>query len=247
MEDLTKVLIAIQSRSSSTRLPRKCNEPLGTSSEPMGTKRLLDHVIDACLSAARYSNRFTKRTGVHIEVVLAIPEEDPIKHHFGSQVNVIEGPHLDVLARYMIAKEAYGADYICRITGDCPLIPPFVISKHITLATTLKYDYISNVDERCRLSLDGIDCEVMSARLLDWLDEHAETPEEREHVTQLARHSPPPWASRAFTAGFFDQSHLKLSVDTRDDLDRVRSAQLSVAQKLATAEKLYGRERIHRF
>lgn len=240
MSDERTVLIGIQARSTSTRLPDKCCQPLGS-------KRLLDHVVDACQSAARYSNRFTKRTGVTIEVALLIPMGDPIKKAFGDQCAVIEGPLTDVLARYAIAQEARKADYVCRITGDCPLIPPFIISKHITLATSLGYDYISNVDERCRVALDGIDCEVMSSRLLDWLDEHAESVEDREHVTLMARRSPPPWASRAFTAGFFDQSHLKLSVDTRDDLDAVRRAQLLVTKKIQLAEKLYGRERIHRF
>lgn len=237
---MRKVLIAIQARSTSTRLPGKANLPLGS-------KRLLDHVVDSCLSAARYSNRFTRRTDVHCEVVLLVPAGDPIQQQFSDQVAVIEGPHLDVLARYVLAQESYEADYICRITGDCPMIPPFIISKHITLATTLNYDYISNVDERCRLALDGIDCEVISARLLEWLDANAETMEHREHVTQLARLKPPPWAIRAFTAGFFDQSQLKLSVDTRDDLDAVRGAQLAVTQKMQVAEKIYGRERIHRF
>src|SRR3990167_1150236 len=240
MGSLTNVLIGIQARSSSTRLPKKCFEPLGG-------KRMLDHVIDACNLSAKYLNRFTHKRGFTVNCALLIPEGDVIKHGFRSQIEIVEGPELDVLTRFSIAQKKFDADYICRITGDCPLIPSFVISRHITLAVVSSYDYISNVDEGSRLSLDGIDCEVMSRSMLEWLDANAETAEEREHVTIRARTGPPPWAIRAFTASFFDQSGLKLSVDTPEDLERVREEYDRVGRKLKVAERLYGRDSIHRF
>lgn len=240
MENLTSVLIGIQARSTSTRLPKKCFEPIGG-------KRLLDHVIEACNRAAKYSNRFTYRKNYTTDIALLIPEGDPIKRGFMSQAEIVEGPELDVLTRFEKAQRKFNADFVCRITGDCPLIPPFVISKHISLAVVGGYDYISNVDEECRLSLDGIDCEVMSKKMLKWLFENARTAEEREHVTIKARTDPPSWAKRGFTASFFDQSHLKLSVDTKEDLERVRESYDRVGKKLQRAEKLYGRESIHRF
>lgn len=240
MENLISVLIAIQARSTSTRLPKKCFEPLGH-------KRTLEHVIDACNRSAKYSNKFTYLKNYTTDIALLIPEGDPIKKGFGAQTAIIEGSEYDVLSRFEKAQKEFNADYICRITGDCPLIPPFVISKHISLAVMSEYDYISNVDESCRLSLDGIDCEVMSARMLSWLVESADTPEEREHVTIRARTHPPAWAKRGFTASFFDQSHIKLSVDTREDLKNVRDEYDRVGKKLQIAEKIYGRENIHRF
>ncbi len=240
MQDLTHVLIAIQARSSSTRLPKKCFEPLGS-------KRLLDHVIDACDRSAKYSNRFTYRSKYSTGVALLIPTGDPIKAAFGSQIAIVEGSEIDVLSRFMDAQHKYNADYICRITGDCPLIPSYVISKHISLAVVSGYDYVSNVDEDCRLSLDGIDCEVMSRRMLTWLDENALTRDEREHVTLRARSEPPKWAKRGLTASYFDQSHLKLSVDTPEDLALVRASYDRVGEKLLRAEKRYGRDAIHRF
>jgi spore coat polysaccharide biosynthesis protein SpsF (cytidylyltransferase family) len=241
MENLTSVLIGIQARSTSQRLPKKCFEPIGN-------KRMLDHVIEACQSAAKYSNKYTYRTNYTVQIALLIPEGDIIRRAFtGSQVDIIEGPEFDVLTRFMAAQTKYQADYVCRITGDCPLIPPFVISKHISLAVVGKYDYVSNVDEACRLSLDGIDCEVLSSRMLTWLNMNADGPLDREHVTTLARSHPPIWSKRGFTASYFDHSHLKLSVDTPEDLDAVRKEYDRVGKKLQTAERLYGRESIHRF
>lgn len=240
MENFINVLIGIQARSSSTRLPKKCFEHLGG-------KRTLDHVIDACERAAKYSNKFSYRKNYTVDVALLIPNDDVIKRGFGSQIEIIEGSEYDVLSRFEKAQRQFKADYICRITGDCPLIPSYVISKHISLAVVAEYDYISNVDEECRLSLDGIDCEVMSKKMLAWLVENAKSDEEKEHVTLLARKNPPAWAKRGFTASFFDQSALKLSVDTKEDLEKVRQEYDRVGKKLQIAEKLYGRINIHRF
>ena len=61
-----------------------------------------------------------------------------------------------------------------------------------------EYDYISNVDEECRLCLDGVDCEVMSAGLLKWLNQSATDAFDREHVTTLARRAPPEWSKRGY-------------------------------------------------
>ncbi len=240
MDEITKVLIAIQARSGNTRLPKKCFEPLGS-------KRLLDHVIDACLKAAKYSNKFTTRKNYTISVCLIVPFGDPIIEAFGSQLPVMEGPEEDVLTRYVKAAQLFKADYICRVTGDCPLIPPYVINKHVSLAAVGELDYVSNVDPPCRTSLDGIDCEVISKKLLAWLDVMAKQPDEREHVTLLARSHPPAWAKRAVTVGYFDQSELKLSVDTREDLETVRRQYKNIGEKLERAEQLYGRSSVHRF
>lgn len=240
MENLISVLIGIQARSNSTRLPKKCFEPIGN-------RRLLDHVIENCDRAARYSNKHTSKSNYQINLALLIPKDDPIKKGFSTQIEVVEGPEFDVLTRYEIAQDKFNPDYICRITGDCPLIPPYIINKHISLAVMNQYDYVSNVDENCRLSLDGIDCEVFSKKMLEWLGENATSSSDREHVTILARKSPPNWAKMGFTASFFDQSQLKLSVDTYEDLENVRKEYDRVGKKLQIAEKIYGRNLIHRF
>jgi hypothetical protein len=47
--------------------------------------------------------------------------------------------------------------------------------------------------------------------------------------------------------GFFDESEVKLSVDTEADLDAVRHNFERVKEKSRSAEKEYGRENVHRF
>lgn len=235
----TTVLIGIQARSTSRRLPGKCFEMLGD-------KRLLDHVIDAAKGAANYTNRHTAKSGVLVKVSLLIPFGDPIETEFNRRCNIMHGPENDVLARYKSAADFHEADYVVRVTGDCPLIPPYIIAKHIKLAVMNEYDYVSNSDENSRTSLDGIDCEVMSKKFLNHMHEHAKDPSDREHVTSMGRREPPVWAKLGCVTGFFDQSNIKLSVDTKEDLERVRAEHESLKKRLSDAERRYGKSAVHR-
>lgn len=236
---MTSVLIGIQSRSTSTRLPGKCFEMIGQ-------KRLLDHVIDAAKGAANYMNRYTAKSGVLVRVAILIPYGDKIETEFKKRAHIIQGPEDDVLKRYKMAADECEADYIVRVTGDCPLIPPYLISKHIKIAVMNEYDYVSNCDENSRTIIDGVDCEVISKRMLDHLDETATTKADREHVTTKARREPPNWAKRGFVGGFFDHSAIKLSVDTLEDLERVRAEYASLNHRISEAERRYGKQFVHR-
>jgi spore coat polysaccharide biosynthesis protein SpsF len=235
-----KILIAIQARSTSTRLPGKVLMPID--GRPM-----LDHMCDAAKRSADYLNRFTFKTGIAVHCCLVVPTGDEIVGRFKHKILCVEGSETDVLARYMAAVEQTKPDYIVRITSDCPLIPPYIISKHIKLAVVNGYDYISNVDPRFRTALDGADCEVISTKLLTWAHENAQPGKDREHVSILCRENPPRWARMAAVIGFFDESEVKLSVDTPEDLEAVRHNFERVKSKLREAEKAYGRENVHRF
>ena len=151
-----------------------------------------------------------------------------------------------MLSRYAKAAALFESDYIVRVTGDCPMIPSYLISKHVTLATKNSYDYISNAYGDNRTSLDGVDCEVISRRLLDHLHKEATEVSDREHVTTLAKRSPPRWAKLGCVIGFFDHSDIKLSVDTKEDLERVRDEYSKISRHLLEAERRYGKSSVHR-
>ena len=236
---MVKVLIAIQARSTSTRLPNKAFELIGR-------KPLLQHVISACNKAAQYTNNFATANGVFVDVALVIPEGDRIGQVFNKATSIIEGPEHDVLSRYFKAYEKTRPDYIVRITGDCPLIPPYLITKHIKTAQINSYDYLSNVDEKLRTSLDGWDCEVISGRALEWLNKTATDPKDREHVTTLIRKQHPAWAKIGHVISYVDLSGLKLSVDTQEDLERVRAQYEKLQASAETAANIYGPNCVHR-
>lgn len=238
MNKLTRVLIGIQARSTSTRLPGKCFAKIGD-------KMLLEHVHDACQSAAKHIDRYAIKNGVSVNVAILVPAGDEIEKVFKDCI-IVTGSETDVLSRYMKAAVAFDTDYIVRVTGDCPLIPPYLISKHITLAVERNYDYLSNAYGDNRTTIDGVDCEVISRRILEYANKEAKDPKDREHVTTFIKSSPPVWAKRGCIIGFFDQSSVKLSVDTKEDLERVRNEYSSVYQHVSAAERTFGKHSVHR-
>jgi spore coat polysaccharide biosynthesis protein SpsF (cytidylyltransferase family) len=236
---MKKVIIGIQARSTSTRLPNKAHFRLGE-------RRILDHVIDSAKSARNYLNKYEYKNGFNVDVVLLVPDGDAIENDFSRACEVATGSEADVLSRYVDIAKQKEADYICRITGDCPLLPSFIITRMIKIAMDIGVDYISNVDEGVRTSLDGADCEVMSVKALNWLDENATDPVSREHVTLRLRAQPPSWLDAGVIIDWFDLSGIKLSIDTQDDLDRVRGQYDSAAEKYSRAKRIFGKQRVFR-
>lgn len=231
-----KILIGIQARSGSTRLPRKAFEMIAG-------RMMLDRVVEAGKAAAS----IIERKGDHdVMVAVLTPEGDPIVPEFRARANIEQGPEHDVLRRYALAAERHAPELIVRVTGDCPLIPPPLIAHLVGLTVEKGYDYLSNVDERIRTAIDGADCEVISSRLLEFADEHARTPYDREHVTTFLRRCPPEWARMGVAVNHHDLSGIKLSVDTPEDLERVRKHFETQFQKYNDAVRIYGKGAIHR-
>jgi len=242
MAEITNICIGVQARSGSTRFPRKVLEYIGS-------KRMLDEVIDRCFESSKYINRFTLKRGVMVSVALLIPEGDELYEIYRKErpsLLVVTGSESNVLSRYKKLMDRVNADYVVRITSDCPRIEPPLITKCINVAVKNVCDYVSNVDEDTRTAPDGHDCEVISKRLIQHMTENA-SKEEKEHVTLLARTSPPEWANVAHIIGYTDQSNQKISVDTPDDLERVRADDSLVKLKIERAHKKSGRRSVHRY
>jgi spore coat polysaccharide biosynthesis protein SpsF (cytidylyltransferase family) len=224
---MLKVVIGIQARTNNTRLPNKCRELIDG-------ETMLSRVIRSAKKSANYVNNGP--SDIKVTVLLLVPYGDSLKDDFKSFIPIVEGPEDDVLKRYAIGQEKTGCDYMVRITSDCPLIPPYLISKHIVNAIKYDYDYISNVNEETRTAPDGYDCEVIAASLLKWAQENANTKADREHVTTIIRRQAPEWAKLANCIGYTDEHHLKLSVDTQEDLDFVRTYHKILTRKIEVAK-----------
>lgn len=194
------VVAIVQARLGSTRLPRK-------SLETIAGKPLILHVLE----------RAAKIPGVHTTAA-AIPQSD---QELGRVIGVAgfpvyAGAMLDVLGRYAGAAMAMAADIVIRVTGDCPLLDPEIGGKVLALFFESRCDYVSNVAPGY---VDGEDVEVFSASALYWAARTAVDPFDREHVT--------PWLRRNLHIATLqpetDRSSLKTSVDTAEDLARVRA------------------------
>lgn len=240
MAEFTNVVIGIQARSTSERFPNKVHETIGN--VPM-----IKHVLNACKSSSSYMNRVKHMTKQVCQVALLIPDGDEIGRRYKKDAVLIEGPEHDVLTRYATAVQRMNADYIVRITADCPLIPPFLITKHIKTAIMNNYDYVSNTYSDTRTSVDGNDCEVLSRRMIEYLDKHVTDPYDREHVTTAVKTNPPDWARTGQVINHLDLAHMKLSVDSPEDLERVRAQYARIQQCYDQAVELHGRGNVHRF
>lgn len=227
----TSVSIIIQARSTSTRFPGKIFEKIGT-------KQILQHVLDACQNSASYINAYTNKHGMIASVSLAVPYNDALIPHY-SRHTIIQGPENDVLKRYKMAADKLESHYIVRITSDCPFVPPYLISKAIGWAVQDNLDFLTNADPRYRTSPDGHDVQVMSNRLLAWLDTNAKDDDDREHVTTLLNKTRPTGFTFGNITGFADYSNLKLSVDTPEDLERMSEMHNKIVEAVRSAGKTY--------
>lgn len=211
---MRKVLIGIQCRSNSTRLPKKCFLPIGG-------KMIIDHVIDNAKVAANFVRSSYDALP---EVQLLVPQnDDELIEATYKKVPIVQGPEQDVLARYVKAANTMDAQYIVRITGDCFYIQPWTISRLLKYALRRKADYTSNV--LMRMNPEGYDCEVISRGLLDWLDHNCDTGREREHVTIRVDDDKydPRFHTKFLIASSkepIDMSGMKTSIDTQDDYER---------------------------
>jgi spore coat polysaccharide biosynthesis protein SpsF (cytidylyltransferase family) len=200
---LAKVKAFIQARRTSSRLPNKIYADIGGA--PM-----LYHVIDKVKKARSVD-----------DVVICSPHElDDVPE--GVRVFVWGDDEADVLSRYYRCMQEYPADYVLRITSDCPFLDPHLIDFIVQTGVSEGADYCSNV--LSNTFPDGVDCELISKGLLSYLHATMNSEYSREHVTIGLRDSKK-------IRGLFkcisieslqNFSGIKWSVDTEEDLERVR-------------------------
>jgi spore coat polysaccharide biosynthesis protein SpsF len=201
-----RVVGVVQARTGSSRLPGKvladlCGAPL------------LVRLLERLSRASRLD-----------DVIVATsdrPGDDAVAELAAAAgVACFRGSEQDVLGRLRGAAEAARADVTVRITGDCPLVDGPTVDR-VVAALDGDADYASNVLRRTFPR--GLDAEALHADVLARLDRMATSDAAREHVTWLAyRERPELFVLRSVEHGD-DHSALDWSVDTAEDLDRVRA------------------------
>jgi spore coat polysaccharide biosynthesis protein SpsF len=119
------------------------------------------------------------------EVVVATStdEGDDAVASLGTElgVRVIRGSEGDVLSRFALARDETNADAIVRLTADCPLVDPSLISKIVALwRSDPNLDWVSST--LVRTLPRGLDVEIASASALAVADAEARD-YHRTHVT----------------------------------------------------------------
>jgi spore coat polysaccharide biosynthesis protein SpsF len=164
------VLVVIQARMGSTRLPGKVLLPLA--GRPL-LERMLERV-----RAARHRFELCVATTTSAE-------DAPIVELCGQLgVHVHRGHPSDLLERHLGAARELGADVVVKVPSDCPLIDPGVIDRVLgafAAAEPGSLDFVSNLQPPSWP--DGNDVEVMTREALEIAQREATRPLEREHTT----------------------------------------------------------------
>jgi len=117
------------------------------------------------------------------------PSDDPLEEltkELG--VTCVRGPLDNVLARFGMALDACGGDFVIRICGDCPLIDPGFIDKIIELMIETGAE--TDIDPGAVPCIhEGFDV-VRASTLRRLVSERADDPIAREHVTGYFKEDP---------------------------------------------------------
>lgn len=137
---------------------------------------------------------------------------------------VLKADEDDVLTRYVRYAAHYPhATHVVRRTADCPVPSTAMGLSCIIMAERMGMDFVSYSEPTG--GRDGDDTEVVSTRLLTYLDQRVNMIEHREHVTSYV-YTNQADLSKDFRIHMMkpelNESRVKTSIDTEEDLERVR-------------------------
>jgi len=167
---MPEVVAIIQTRMSSTRLPGKA---------------LLD--LDGRSVLSRMVERIKRASSLNRVVVATTvdPSDDPVEAAcLAEKIDVLRGSLPDVLDRYYQAAVKYHADIVVRLTGDCPLIDPFLIDDVVAALIEQEVDFACNrlPPPFSRTYPIGLDVEACTFSALQRAWKEATEKKDREHV-----------------------------------------------------------------
>jgi glutamate-1-semialdehyde 2,1-aminomutase len=198
-----RIVAIVQGRLGSIRMPGKVLQPI------LGVPAL-----------TRLLQRLQRSAQIS-DLVVAIPdskENDELQDFcISSNVPIFRGNETDVLDRYYQAALTSKADYIVRITADCPMIDPGVIDNLIDIMLTQDLDHIYTGDS----FPDGFDVEILKFYLLEDAWRNSVDKYDREHVTPYIRRLSD--VRRMVVECSSDQTSCRVTLDEPEDLIVIES------------------------
>ncbi|MFZ1320629.1 MAG: glycosyltransferase family protein [Ignavibacteria bacterium] len=169
MKNSPRIVIVIQARTGSSRLPGKIMLPLA--GKPM-LVRMYERV-----AASKTPKEIIVATTTDMEddAVVNLCEANDFKY--------FRGHPTDLLDRHYNTGKEYRADTVVKIPSDCPLICPDVIDNvlNLHLENQERFDFVSNLHPATHP--DGNDIEVIPIKILEQIWKEADRDFEREHTT----------------------------------------------------------------
>lgn len=171
MENQTKkpkIIVFVQARMGSTRLPGKVLKKVLN-------KELLVYEVERIKRAKKVDD---------VVVITSTNEDDNLICDLCQSNNIkcYRGSENDLLDRHYQAAKIYQADFIVKVPSDCPLADPNIIDEVIDLWLNNqdKYDYVSNYHPPT--FPDGLDAEGCPFSILETAWKEAKEAHEREHT-----------------------------------------------------------------
>lgn len=213
-----KTVLVTQARTGSSRLPGKVLKEVNG-------KTLLQIHLERLRKCSKVSEIIVATTDKAEDLLLY---NQAIKLGFSAS----RGSELDVLDRFYQSVKHKNADWIVRVTSDCPLLDPILVDNVITFVQEKNSDYGSNaIIEHFP---DGQDIELFKFSALETAWENAKLKSEREHVTPYILNNTDGKGVNSFSAVNYpcdaDYSHIRMTVDEPRDFDLIEH----LIQKLGT-------------
>lgn len=206
MDESPKIVIITQARMQSTRLPGKIMLEAG------GKPLLAWHI------------QRLQQTGYPVMVATStLGAEAPILDFCEANgIPCFRGDEQDVLSRFYHAAKEMNAEAVVRVTSDCPLIDPDVITAGITRYLELNNPkaFVSNTLDRTYPR--GFDFEIFSFQALEEAHLNAQSEGQREHVTPYIWRDHPDQFPQFQITRPVDASMFRLTVNTPRDFDLIK-------------------------
>lgn len=218
---MDNVVVLIQARAGSTRLPGKVLLPLA------GRPAL------AWVVARSRAARVVGRVVVATTELAADDTVAAVARKAGA--DCFRGAADDVLGRFFGAARAFPAQHYVRVTADCPLLDPALIDAvaeaHLAGGYDFSYNEVPHAYPR------GYDVEVMTAAVLAWLAANCDDAASREHVTPRVYREPERFKTFVMgNADGADYSSLHLALDEEADYELIKI----IYERLNPAKGLFG-------
>lgn len=212
-----KVLIIIQARMKSTRLPGKVLMPI-----PMGAsgKPVIKWIVDG-LKLSQYLTDVIVATSRNKE------NDDLVSYCNSNAIRCFRGDEDNVLSRFIEIVKKDSCDAVVRLTGDNPIIDSDYLKRVLEFHFHNKNDYSKTI----KMPL-GMNFEIMSPRALLTLESERLTDYDREHVTPFIIKNDK-FKKMIFETGSDPElNKLRLTLDYPSDY-LVISALLTLSEKLS--------------
>lgn len=195
-----RIIAVIQARYSSSRLPGKALLKIGGLSA-------LGHVIHRVKKIQQVSDIVLATTALKVDDVLVSEAAS-----FGAKA--WRGSENNVLERVYLAAKDSSADYVLRITADCPVIDPELANELIAFTLDRNLDFATNYTPPTYP--DGLDLAMIRAVVLNEIRREVRLKSHLEHVTTYLEENPTLFRSEHLRF-HEDLSAYRWTLDNSDD------------------------------